>query len=65
MLFSDEIYTEMIQDAVTDEDYDFPAPNGDSHEYEEYDEPCPVVPHGEDLEVDDREMDYDDPVQRY
>ena len=49
---------------ITDEDYDFPAPSRDAHEYEEYDEPCPVVPHIGQLE-DDQELDYDDPVQRY
>ena len=41
---------------VTDEDYDFPAA---AHEYEEYDEPCPVLQPREELE------DYDDPVQSY
>ena len=46
---------------VTDEDYDFPAA---AHEYEEYDEPCPVLPNIGQLEPE-QELDYDDPVQRY
>ena len=48
---------------VTDEDYDFPAiSSGEAHEYEEYDEPCPVLPNVGHLGPDE---DYDDPVQRY
>ena len=46
---------------VTDEDYDFPAA---AHEYEEYDEPCPVLPNIGQLGPE-QELDYDDPVQRY
>ena len=53
---------------VTEEDYDFPVAAGNSsseaHEYEEYDEPCPVLPNIGQLR-DEQELDYDDPVQRY
>ena len=53
-----------------DTDYDFPAGSedaGEAHEWEEYDEPQPVIPdtssHMEQRE--ETNMDYDDPVQRY
>ena len=52
---------------VTEEDYDFPVAAGSSseaHEYEEYDEPCPVLPNIGQLGPE-QELDYDDPVQRY
>ena len=57
---------EFLQDD-TDIDYDFPSNNKDDHEYEEYDEPQPVaVDKAEEEEIiDDRDIDYDDPVQRY
>ena len=52
----------------TDIDYDFPSNNKDDHEYEEYDEPQPMAvdkAEEEDDIIDDRDIDYDDPVQRY
>ena len=51
-----------LQAPVTDEDYDFPAASSEAHEWEEYDEPCPVLPNTGHLGPD---QDYDDPVQRY
>ena len=42
------------------------AEDADNHEWEEYDEPQPVIPdisHSEERE--ETNIDYDDPVQRY
>ena len=52
-------WQEVVTEVVTDEDYDIPVPGGDSHEWGENDEPCPVLQPREELE------DYDDPVQSY
>ena len=38
--------------------------SSDAGEYEEYDEPCPVLPNVGHLGPD-QDLDYDDPVQRY
>ena len=59
-----DILTFDLQAVETDEDYDFPAVNSDAGEYEEYDEPCPVLPNVGHLGPD-QDLDYDDPVQRY
>ena len=49
---------------VTDIDYDFPS-SSNGHEYDEYDEPQPFTNEPEDQPLDDRDMDYDNPVTRY
>ena len=53
-----------LQD-LTDTDYDFPASSEDvdTHEWEEYDEPQPVIP--DTSLTEETDIDYDDPVHRY
>ena len=65
-----DLYSISFLKDLTDTDYDFPAGSedaGEAHEWEEYDEPQPVIPdtssHMEQRE--ETNMDYDDPVQRY
>ena len=67
-------YHENTFQDLTDTDYDFPASSEDvdTHEWEEYDEPQPVIPdtsvtsHTEEMGGASRaDMDYDDPVHRY
>ena len=58
---------------LTDTDYDFPASSEDVdiHEWEEYDEPQPVIPDTSLTEEtsgargEETDIDYDDPVHRY
>ena len=52
---------------LTDTDYDFPAgaEDADNHEWEEYDEPQPVIPDTSQEEREETNIVYDDPVQRY
>ena len=58
---------------LTDTDYDFPAgaEDADNHEWEEYDEPQPVIPdtslteETSGVQGEETDIDYDDPVQRY
>ena len=57
-------YIEHYFQDETDIDYDIPAPKNtksDNHDYEEYDDPQPVVP-GDDDDVE-TDLDYDNPVQ--
>ena len=54
---------QIFQD-ITDIDYDFPSSSND-HEFDEYDEPQPVMNDNEEQHYDDRDLDYDNPVTRY
>lgn len=64
--FNGIISLQQIFQDVTDIDYDFPTSSND-HEFDEYDEPQPVInePEDEEQPYDDRDMDYDNPVTRY
>ena len=61
-------FTIIIFKDVTDTDYDFPASSEDVHEWEEYDEPQPVMPFTRETRESPEagtDIDYDDPVHRY
>ena len=54
---------QIFQD-ITDIDYDFPSSSNDN-EFDEYDEPQPVMNDNEEQHYDYRDLDYDNPVTRY